>query len=431
MDSSPASGPALFHCPTCGAALPVPDDKTSVRCQYCGSTVLVPAEYRQAKKQDIPEWQSPVVINMSTGTIGADVQRAPSAVARAITAVILLVVVCIVASTVLAGAGVFSISQMFGSAFQDLPGVVSTVQGLPTDNPMLEMLGTLEPLLTTPDAPGMPADIALQFGTKGAGAGQFDDVRHLAVDPNGDIFVADYQDGRVQKFDPSGKFIQLINVPPDDQGYITITDLAADYAGKLYVVRRGDILVFNTADGALLSTIPSKFPDLRYETVAIDPANNIYALHVMAGELDLIKHSPDGAIAWRRAQVTEGLYKKTEISSVDEFIVDGLGNAFLIDHSLMQVYHYDSEGKFVDRFGSKGDAPGQLDGPQDIAVDGQGRILVADYNGVHIFDSGGTYLKSIPDFYDGVIFDMKLDLQGNLWLLTNAPQIYKLVLKLD
>ncbi len=97
----------------------------------------------------------------------------------------------------------------------------------------------------------------------------------------------------------------------------------------------------------------------------------------------------------------------------------------------MQVYRYDTEGKFVDRFGSKGDAPGQLDGPQDIAVDGQGRILVADYNGIHIFDSGGTYLKSIPDFYDGVIFDMKLDLQGNLWLLTNAPQIYKLVLKLD
>ena len=48
---------------TCGAALPVPDEAPSVRCQYCGSTVLVPPEYRPQKSQPAAAGQ-PIVIHV-------------------------------------------------------------------------------------------------------------------------------------------------------------------------------------------------------------------------------------------------------------------------------------------------------------------------------------------------------------------------------
>jgi hypothetical protein len=37
----------------------------------------------------------------------------------------------------------------------------------------------------------------------------------VTLDSEGNLWAADYQDGRVQQFDPSGKFLQLIQVPPD------------------------------------------------------------------------------------------------------------------------------------------------------------------------------------------------------------------------
>ena len=59
------------------------------------------------------------------------------------------------------------------------------------------------------------AQIVQEFGAKGSGPGQMDDARYVALDADGNIWTADYQDGRVQQFDPSGKFLQLIQVPPD------------------------------------------------------------------------------------------------------------------------------------------------------------------------------------------------------------------------
>jgi hypothetical protein len=46
-------------------------------------------------------------------------------------------------------------------------------------------------------------------------AGLLDDPGTLAVDASGNLHVADLSDGRIQKFDPSGKFMFLWNVGAD------------------------------------------------------------------------------------------------------------------------------------------------------------------------------------------------------------------------
>jgi hypothetical protein len=391
--------------------------------------VLVPPEYRQ--QPEAREARLPVVIQISGAPEpqaidpavpvagGAAAGRSRSMVGLSLA----LVIICLVAGVigaVLAAAGAFTTAAVVNQSVSQVITQAATPPAIPTE--MAPLLATLSP---NPDY-----SFALQFGAAGTGPGQFDDARYLAVDTSGNIYTAEYQDGRLQSFDPTGKFQQLINVEPDDSDYITISDLASDYKGRLLVARRGDILIYDAASGAAAGSIPGEFPGTWYDALAIDPANTIYALHTSAGELDLIKLDPDGQVLWRKPQITAGLVKNTEISSVRRLAVDGLGNIYLLDDSQNQVYRYDADGNFVDRFGSKGDGPGLLDSPADLTVDGQGRVYILDQDGIEIFDNNGRPVKLIPDDYDGYAFDIKLDLAGNVYIITNAPQVYKLKLNL-
>jgi streptogramin lyase/DNA-directed RNA polymerase subunit RPC12/RpoP len=420
--SATSSNPQLFHCPTCGAALPVPDEAPSVRCQYCGSTVLVPPEYRSQKSQPVAAAAQPIVIHVDGQAIDVE-QEAPQARRSIVGVITILTVSCVLISAisvVLIASGVFSTTRLVSQSIHQV-----ITQAVVVD-PAAQLTQAAEIAPTTMPTINPGYSITLQFGARGSGPGQFDDARWVAVAPDGNLFTAEFQDGRLQKFDPTGKFLSLINIPPDDQEYITVSDLVADYAGRLLVARRGHILIFDAASGSQSDAIPRSFPDTWYEALAVDPANNIYALHVAAGELDLIKMDSNGQMIYRLPQITEGLVKKTEISQVRRLAVDGLGNIYLLDESQNQVYLFDPQGGFVDRFGSKGDGPGLLDRPEDLAVDGQQRIYILDQDGIEIFDATGVSLKHIPSEYEGHAFDIKVDLEGSIYIITNAGKVYKL-----
>src|SRR5262245_50200710 len=46
-----------------------------------------------------------------------------------------------------------------------------------------------------------------QWGGRGSGPGQFDGLTGMTIDPFGDVYVVDAGNGRVQKFDETGKFL--------------------------------------------------------------------------------------------------------------------------------------------------------------------------------------------------------------------------------
>ena len=411
-DPSASSQPRLFHCPTCGASLPLPKT-ASVRCEYCGSNVLVPPEYLAKEPARRPE---PSVVQIPTYSATISTVHVPAGQVRRGGAgvMILLVVICLVGVGVVAAGGVFTTGWMNTSIKQVFNDVATSAGDFP--------LTTL-----VPDLPLVQSsNIELQFGGGGSGAGQFDDPRGIAVDADGNIFVADYGSGRVQKFDPTGKFLQLTNVPPDRNDNNYILAMATNYAGQLYVVRGGDILVYETRDGSQSGLISGNFPDTYYDGLAIDPSNALYALHIMAHEQDLIKLSPEGEIIWRQKKFVEPLKNKTASLSMT-LAVDGLGNIFVLDQMNYQVYKFDTQGEFTDRFGSKGSEPGQFTSPQAIAVNGQGEVFIDDFSGILVFDSNGTYLRTIPWSYTlGSPMGMTFDLQGYLYAATNQPQVVKM-----
>ena len=70
----------------------------------------------------------------------------------------------------------------------------------------------------------------------------------------------------------------------------------------------------------------------------------------------------------------------------DIFVADGYGNS--------RVVKFSKDGKFIKAWGTKGTGPGQFNLPHNLAMDSQGRLLVADReNGrIQIFDQDGNYL---------------------------------------
>jgi DNA-directed RNA polymerase subunit RPC12/RpoP len=44
--------PMTFECPYCGARLEYQGENSSLICQYCGNTVIVPAEIQQAHEEE-------------------------------------------------------------------------------------------------------------------------------------------------------------------------------------------------------------------------------------------------------------------------------------------------------------------------------------------------------------------------------------------
>lgn len=401
----------LFRCPSCGSALEVVD-ALAVTCQYCGNSVPVPAKYRPQKP---PPQQAPPQVIIQTPVYSEQhtpvVRRSPLS-GCILTVIILLFVGGIVVVSLL-GTGLIA---------QNVPDGVGIDVG-----PIGEALATFafgDALGIATAAPAF-AEVLLEFGGEGSGAGLFDDSRYIAVDPDGNIFVADYGDGRVQKFDPAGKFELLINVEPDRNGNNYIQGLAADYAGNIYAARGGDILKYSGEGGELIATIPGHFADLIYEDVAVDAANNLYAMHAAAGEDDLLKLSPDGEILQRWRSIVSGVNKDDPAIGLD-MTVDGAGHPYIVSSFAETVYIYDADGNYVDRFGEPGTEPGQLSSPNAIAVDGKNRVYVSQIGRIDVFDTGGRYLGQLPlDYTKGAPFGIAIGLDGSIYAVTTQGKVLK------
>jgi DNA-binding beta-propeller fold protein YncE/DNA-directed RNA polymerase subunit RPC12/RpoP len=401
MSDNPPDSPQIFHCPNCGAALPDPD-AASVICRYCGTRILVPPEYQPKGKMAGPA-------ALPAAAQSGSSPRSSLLLTFLLAAVFTLVLIGVIA--LLRGA------PGRKTASQGLAAPAAQVQQ-PFPSPSPVEIETLTPV------PTPFASLLLQFGGQGSGAGQFDDSRFIDVDRDGNIYAADYTDGRVQKFDPSGKFLWLVNIPPKEGGSTTIRDLAVGMDGTVYVLRSPDILVYHP-DGSPAATLSGNPPAAYYDALDIDPANTLYALHSFADLTSLVKLSPQGEVLLRTDDLDSQLGKHFTLSSV-RLAVDGLGNSYLLNGSGDALYLFDANGQFRDILASKGEAPGQLNFPMNVAVGGDGRIYLINNSQIQVLDSNGAFLNGFDiDYSNGSPFDLTLDLQGNLYLITSSGHISK------
>lgn len=351
-----------FDCPKCGGPVTYernempgsPEPK--IKCNYCGSTLIGPDE---------AHGQPARVVHIDLRSITRSKSSRLIWVLVAIPVVIGLVIV-------LAMVGILA------PVFYSISRTVSRDSNPPTIS---------RPLRSDDKPADNFAKVVLKFGEEGIGPGMFKDARSIAVDGAGRIYVGEYTGGRIQVFDPSGKFITQWSV--GDRKTI-LRGLAADRKGTVYVVEGGKIHRYQGESGTQVGDLTyddgSGFDDA---TVGAD--GSVVAAWYRNRD-DIVRFNANGDVTKTIRAAISGASGDSELNT--RVAVDGLGNIYALGHFNGAVFKFTPEGKFVNQFGGKGEQPGQFLAPQAIAVDGKGRVFVSDIKGVQMFDGNGRYLRT-------------------------------------
>jgi sugar lactone lactonase YvrE len=463
----------IFNCPSCSGSLDYDGgDHATVRCSYCGNTVIVPESMRskapnvstlftrsnqlreivelinngsineavdlysrtfKVNHEEAKAAVSRLTSGLSLGMNQMHVQgfsvsndpnirtyRAEDKTGRSIGCLILFIIaftVGIILVTTVAPLvfGGVALSSIFSSEdpIAEIDNVFSTLEASSGSVPVN---GT--PIAILPEATATPSSVnlALSFGTEGIAPGQFNDARALGIAPDGRIFVADRDSGRLQYFNAGGEVQGQWQMNEEK----FIDGLTIDRAGRLFTLESSDIFRYDLETGEQQTQYTFDDTAVIFSGIATTANNQLIAINRVRGQI--IRFDPEG--------VSELLVRIEDIpdaTGFEEVAVDGSGSIYVLgtgedvlgDRQEM-VFKFNADGQYLTRFGKTGSEPGSFRAPNAITVDGQGRVYVGDIFGVHIFDNNGAFL----DFFsaDGSTFDLEFNNQGQL-VITNRTTV--------
>jgi sugar lactone lactonase YvrE len=183
-------------------------------------------------------------------------------------------------------------------------------------------------------------------GGLGGRAGTFNRPAAVAIDPAGNLLVADTSNNRIQKLSPTGEFIA---VSQPNVGLNEPWGVAADGFGNVFVADTWN-----------------------HRIVQLD------------SDLRFVRAWGGPAAAGQSAEPTP-----LELYGPRGIVVDGDGNLLVTDTGHNRILKFSPDGESLGQFGGPGSEPGQFSEPVGIAISTSGDILVADtWNGrVQRFDS--------------------------------------------
>lgn len=368
-----------FDCPKCGA--PVTYDrsadpnqqKTRVRCDYCHSQLIAPDERVGQPAQ---------VVRIQLG---------------------------------LSGGGGF---PKWLWVLLAIPIFGLVIGGLAVAGVLAPILYSVSNTVEKPNIPTRPttpkkesensfAPVVFDIGSEGIGPGMFNDARSIAVDGEGRIYVGEYTGGRVQVFDPAGKFVSQWTI--GDRKTI-IRGLAADRKGTIYIAHGGRIERYRGETGESLG--PVEYDGTGFDDVAASiDGGLVTARH--GGRDDIVTFDANGKVVRTIPSAISGASGDSELSM--RVAVDGSGQIYALGRFNNGVFKFARDGKFMNRFGGAGDQPGQLRAPYSIAVDGHGRVYVGDTKGIQVFDADGRYLALLKQ--KGMAFGMVFNDKNELFVI--------------
>jgi DNA-binding beta-propeller fold protein YncE len=263
-----------------------------------------------------------------------------------------------------------------------------------------------------PDTPpaklsSLPEGVTNMFeGGRGTGRGQFDSPTGLAVDAKGNILVADTNNGRIEKFSPTGTFLSTLGTDRIGHGQLGEPNgIAVDRSGNIYVaeVASNHRVQKLAPDGTFIAEW--KGPDAGFygpRRIAIGPDDSVYV--VDQGRARVVKFGPDGQVlaVWGSKGSSDGQFDDHTSVAVDPTT----NKVYVADPRNKRIQVFDSNGKFL----TKWSVPewGRPAGFEDLVIDSKtGRLYASSANMdvVLVFDLNGTRIGSLmpkpPDRLQG------------------------------
>jgi len=179
------------------------------------------------------------------------------------------------------------------------------------------------------------------WGTFGTANGQFKQPWGVAVDSAGNVYVTDYWNHRVQKFDSNG-------------GYLT------QWGGT------------GTADGQFATSTPMG-------GLAVDSAGNVYVADQNNNRIQKFSSTGTFLAKWGTVGSGDGQFRQPQ-----DVAIDGAGNVYVTDKGNSRIQKFTSSGTFLAKWGSSGPGDGQFVSPWGITVDSAGNVFVVEQSFMYV-----------------------------------------------
>ena len=186
------------------------------------------------------------------------------------------------------------------------------------------------------------------------GDGQFEGISGVAADSSGNVYIADFMNNRIQKFDSEGNFITKWGTPGTGDGqFYQPTGITVDSLGNVFVTEfRNDRIQKFDSEGNFITKWGSEGSgDGQFDTplgVAVDSTDSVYVADFNNRRIQKFDSEGNFITKWGSQETTNGhLFAPTGLA------VDSLDNVYVV-HDNDVVQKFDNDGNFITEWGSSG-----------------------------------------------------------------------------
>ena len=286
---------------------------------------------------------------------------------------------------------------------------------------------------------------------------QFNTPTGLAVDANGNVFVADASNHRIRKISPDGTVTTYAGGTEGDVDgslaeaqFNTPWDVDVDAAGNVYVADMGNYRIRKISPEGIVTTLAGSVQGEADGSGAEAQFNKPMGIAVTA---DGIVYVADVTYGFIRRIDSDGNVTTYPggFGTVRGLAVDQNEYVYFVEPNGHQIWKIRFEDNFAEQIAGtmmQGDANGTVESamfryPRDIAMDMEGNILIADEGNHRIRKITGesevtTYAGNIQGTQDGSVpeaqfmypYAIALDAQGNVYVAdTPSHKIRKIILE--
>jgi tripartite motif-containing protein 71 len=245
-----------------------------------------------------------------------------------------------------------------------------------------------------------------EWGSYGGGHGQFGPIGGLAVDAAGNVYVVDSSHNRIEKFNPEGAFITQWGHKGSEPGQFNFGS-SQDYTkppGGGVAVAGNYVFVADSGNNRIERFNLEGGEVMAWGTKGSGPGQFSYPRGLAANEHEVLvadddnhrieKFNPEGAYETSAGSQGTGAGQFGFPYGVS---LDAAGNAYVADDLNHRVVKLTPTLAFAGAWGGYGTKPGQLAFPRAIASDPAGDSYVANTanDRIEVYNPEGRFLRTI------------------------------------
>ncbi len=147
----------------------------------------------------------------------------------------------------------------------------------------------------------------------------------------------------------------------------------------------------------------SKYGDGQGELIwpaglAVDSKENLYVTDEWLNRITIMDSDGKFIETWGTSGNGDG-----QLNGAAGIAIDGEDNVYVVDSLNHRVQKFTKDGKFLAKWGSRGDGPGEFDSPWGIGLDREGFVYVADHRNhrAQKFTTDGRFVSSFGSYGTG------------------------------